>query len=389
MKLIFRNIVNMNVKEKFLELTSRTYPHGSEGDVFPLLNSKLEKDEFGNFFINIGKSDTMFTCHIDTATSMSSGVVHVIKDNIIETDGKTILGADDKAGATIMLYMIENNVPGLYYFFVGEEVGCVGSKKVAHNHRENKSSSIKKVVSFDRKGIDSIITFQSSRRCCSDKFAEELANELNQVEPTFKYKSDPTGSVTDSIQFLSIYPECTNISVGFRYEHTFNEIQDIDHLEKLAKACVRVRWSKLPVSRDPSKDEYKSYSIYDDDYEYNPYSYAYNSGGRSESRSRSFYNNTVYFHDKKYGYSSSIETDAFTSKIKAVKLCDRRIEYERMLIRDLLDNLEMQYKGFKWNGFKLEVSYLPSKSEFERYSICDRNDLLEYLPELDYTNMIR
>jgi hypothetical protein len=27
--------------------------------------------------------------------------------------------------------MIENKIPGLYYFFLGEEVGCVGSRKVA------------------------------------------------------------------------------------------------------------------------------------------------------------------------------------------------------------------------------------------------------------------
>ena len=126
---IITKITKMNIKEKFIELTSRTYPHGTEEDVFPLLNSELQKDEFDNLFIKIGESDVMFTSHLDTATSILTSVNHVFDGKIIKTDGKTILGADDKAGVAIMLYMIENKIPGLYYFFLGEEVGCIGSKK--------------------------------------------------------------------------------------------------------------------------------------------------------------------------------------------------------------------------------------------------------------------
>jgi putative aminopeptidase FrvX len=157
----------MNIKDKFLELTSRTYPHGTEEDVFPLLNSELQKDEFGNLFIKIGESDVMFTSHLDTATSALTQVNHVFDGKIIKTDGKSILGADDKAGVTIMLYMIENKIPGLYYFFLGEEVGCVGSRKVANVQKDQKIEGINKVISFDRRGNDSVITFQSSQRCCS------------------------------------------------------------------------------------------------------------------------------------------------------------------------------------------------------------------------------
>ena len=85
----------MNIKEKFLELTSRTYPHGTEEDIFPLLDSRLEKDEFGNLFIQIGESDVMFTSHLDTATSALTQVVHTFDGKLIKTDGKSILGADD------------------------------------------------------------------------------------------------------------------------------------------------------------------------------------------------------------------------------------------------------------------------------------------------------
>ncbi len=101
----------MNIKETFLQLTSKTYPHGTEEQLFPILYNivdNLQKDEFGNLFIKIGDSDVMFTSHLDTATSANTPVNHVFDGKIIKTDGKSILGADDKAGVTIMLYMIKN-----------------------------------------------------------------------------------------------------------------------------------------------------------------------------------------------------------------------------------------------------------------------------------------
>ena len=76
----------MNIKDTFLSLTNKTYPHGTEERLFPILFNLvdgLEKDEFGNLFIKIGESDVMFTSHLDTATSANTDVNHVIVDNII------------------------------------------------------------------------------------------------------------------------------------------------------------------------------------------------------------------------------------------------------------------------------------------------------------------
>jgi hypothetical protein len=377
----------MNIKDKFLELTSRTYPHGTEEDVFPLLNSELQKDEFGNLFIKIGESDVMFTSHLDTATSALTAVNHVFDGKIIKTDGKSILGADDKAGVTIMLYMIENKIPGLYYFFLGEEVGCVGSRKVANVQKEQKLEGINKVISFDRRGNDSVITFQSSQRCCSDTFGEALSKQLNLADDTFSYKNDPTGILTDSVQFIKIYSECTNISVGYRSEHTFSEQQDIEHLTKLAEACLLVDWNSLPVERDPSKTEYKSYSSYGgygwdawDDYDY-----GYSSSSRINNWNKKVEPRTdkVWFHDKKYNYVSNVEIDSLTKKVVSVDLCKERVDYESMIINNLLKSLDLQYDSCEWDGFKLKVAY--KQDAGNHTTECNRNDLLEYLPELDYS----
>jgi hypothetical protein len=377
------NLSEMNIKEKFLELTKRTYPHGTEEEVFPLLGSDLQKDEFGNLFIKIGESDVMFTSHLDTATSALTTVVHTFEDNLIKTDGKSILGADDKAGVTIMLHMIENKIPGLYYFFLGEEVGCVGSKKVAEKQKVEKLPGINKVISFDRRGYDSVITFQSSQRCCSEKFAEALGKELNDIDSTFKYKNDPTGLLTDSIQFIKIYPECTNISVGYKYEHTFSEQQDIEHLEKLAEACLKINWQSLPVERDPSVVEYKSYGYYDD------FEYGYGWGSStttSNSSLNSFKNNyekieRIWFYDQKFEYVSLLEVDKWSNKTLKVDFCKERIEYEKEVIEKLLKKIDLHYTSVEWDGVNLKVTY-----EADHTSICNRNDLIEYLPQFDYSS---
>lgn len=239
----------MNITEKFLALTSRTYPHGTENDLIHLLPDTLNYDEFGNYYFQIGDSHTMFTSHLDTVSSSVVNVQHVFDGQLIKTDGKSILGADDKAGVTILMFMIEKKIPGLYYFFIGEEVGCIGSTMLAEKFRAEKNSRIKKVISFDRRGTNSVITYQSGIRCASDIFGNALANELNNADATFNYKIDPTGILTDSFKFINCVPECTNISVGYKNEHTLREEQDITHLEKLAHACIKINWQDLPVNR--------------------------------------------------------------------------------------------------------------------------------------------
>lgn len=255
-----------NILETFLKLTSRTYPHGSEDGlvesmiqqgIFP---EDLQKDIHGNYFYKIGTSRTIFASHLDTVSKEETSVVHTFDGDIIGTDGKTTLGADDKAGVTVMLHLMKNNIPGLYYFFIGEEVGCIGSGLASSMSIQDFKGKYDRIISFDRRGTDSVITYQSSTRCCSDAFADSLARQLNLSG--MKYRKDEGGVYTDSAEFTDIISECTNISVGYYKEHTVNETQDIKHLEALAQVCLLVDWESLPTERDMTKKEYKSYGSY-------------------------------------------------------------------------------------------------------------------------------
>ena len=245
----------MRIKRKFLQLTRTTIPHGSETKLKCYLPKGYQTDKFGNYYLQIGENpSTMFTCHLDTASKKIVKVNHVFEGKYIKTDGTSILGADDKAGMCVILYMIEKKVPGLYYFFIGEEVGCIGSSDLSE---EFEHKNITKVVSFDRRGTNSIITRQIYGKCCSNKFALALSEAFKKADPTLNLKPDDSGLITDSAQFMDLVTECTNISVGYYNEHTVNEKQDIEYLTKLCKAVVKIDWEDLPVSKSKKDDKIK------------------------------------------------------------------------------------------------------------------------------------
>ena len=249
-----------DVRSTFLSLTTETYPHGHEEEVMKYLPVPgLQKDQWGNYYLVIGNSDTMFTCHTDTA-SRTKSKVRVLSytennDEIFVTDGTSILGADDKAGVTILLYMISHKIPGVYYFFIGEERGAIGSSKVAENFDTIQHlRGMKKCISFDRRNYFSVITSQLTQTCCSNVFAQSICDELNTNG--MQMRLDNTGVFTDSASFMDLIPECTNISVGYFSEHTHTEMQNISFLERLARATLGVNWNNLRIARkvglDPS-----------------------------------------------------------------------------------------------------------------------------------------
>jgi hypothetical protein len=109
-------------KSLFLNLTEYTIPFGEESRLEKYLPSGWRKDSVGNYFYQIGQSETLFTTHLDTFSENLEKVNHVIDENDpykIYTDGTTILGGDNKLGCTILISMIERGIPGTYYFFLG------------------------------------------------------------------------------------------------------------------------------------------------------------------------------------------------------------------------------------------------------------------------------
>jgi hypothetical protein len=341
----------MDIKDTFLKLTDHTYPYGTEFVLKDKLPKNIQEDEFGNYFLKIGESDVMFTSHLDTSCSKMVKVNHVFEGNIIKTDGKSILGADDKAGVTVMLYMIEKGVPGLYYFFIGEEVGCIGSSMAS----DLDLSNYKKCVSFDRRGYNSIITNQMGGNCCSKEFARELSDRLNYINPTFNFKPDPTGILTDSASFMEKIPECTNISVGYFNEHRLNESQDISFLIKLCQSVVKIDWSSLPVKRNPKRSLGRYIRVSD-------------------------YVNMDNYPDDIYDLLSTDIKVNIDDEYCLVKLTNKRLKEEKEIIFDWIVRQGYYHYGdieVIWDGQSCSVVYFGT-SEY----IGERQDMTYIVPNI-------
>jgi hypothetical protein len=248
-----------DVKATFLSLVTKTYPHGHEEEVLQFLPG-LKKDQFGNYYKIIGniQPQTMFTSHLDTADRQQkvTKLFSMVEDGeeYIYTDESTILGADDKSGVVVMLYMMTYNIPGLYYFFIGEERGGIGSNALASIFDQiDYLKNVKRCISFDRRNYHSVITSQLGRTCCSNEFGNALCDEYNRNGLSLSL--DNTGIYTDSASFMDDIRECTNISVGYFNEHTGKEYQNITYLKNLCEASVKVNWNSLPSVRKAGLNE--------------------------------------------------------------------------------------------------------------------------------------
>jgi len=256
---IKESIGGFDFKELFLKLTEYTVPFGNEKTLEPILYSivpNLQKDEYGNYHIKIGQSKTLFTSHLDTYSKRIEKIKHVVKGGKISTDGTTVLGGDNKNGVLILLYMITQGVPGIYYFFKGEEGICTGTSCNGSTWLlKNDSSiytSVDRAIAFDRRGKGSIVTKQRGRYCCSIEFADALVNEFGILGLEF---NQDYAYGTDSAVFMDIVPEITNISSGGEYEHSFMESTNINYTRRIAMAATEIDWESLPTVRIPQPVE--------------------------------------------------------------------------------------------------------------------------------------
>jgi len=249
-------------KDLFLKLTEWTIPFGKESTLEKYLPSGYRKDDIGNYYYRIGnptESKTLFTTHLDTYSKDYEKVNHVIDDKdpyIIRTDETTILGGDNKLGCCILISMIKDNIPGTYYFFIGEEPilsgGLYGSSEALESENLRSFNFFKqfdRCIAFDRKGYGSIVVRQMGRMCCSPEFAKEIAKEFDIKG--IKWDSEKGfGYYTDTAVFMDVIPECTNISAGGFNEHFKTEWVNLNYTYNVYLAAKELDWESLPVKRE-------------------------------------------------------------------------------------------------------------------------------------------
>ena len=265
----------------------------------------------------------------------------------------SVLGADDKLGCYIMCKLILNNTEGLYVFHIGEECGGIGSSYIATSTPEV-VEGMNYCIAFDRYEYGHIITHQSGGRCCSDDFVDGLAAKLNPLLPPKQPMSGNSGgSFTDSANYTSLIPECTNVSVSYKSQHTSREHFDLVWFNDiLIPALMKITWHDLPVARDPNEVS-------------TPYGSRYSSGYTS-----SLYDRT---------YASNKDTRSLVSTRGSLKDSERLKQSTIDKCNHLLDE---KFEGYDpEEGLPKHMS-AKQKVDFVRYTFVKNNLSLEEMAEM-------
>jgi len=206
-------------------------------------------DKFGNRLLLNPDSRVMIACHTDTVHKWDGRQrvrVHKGIAQLPRCSTSNCLGADDTAGVYACLRLIEAGVKASFVFHRAEEIGGLGSTWLAYNHPEW-LESFDVCLSLDRRGVSDIITSQFCGDTASTDFAWSLAEQLGMTH------SPCAGIFTDSANYSELIPECSNISVGYKSEHTVFETLDLDYLERLIDALIGVDWGALAITRTPTQ----------------------------------------------------------------------------------------------------------------------------------------
>ncbi len=240
--LTVRRAARSKTEKKFINLWIDTLPG-------------VTVDGYGNRRVTVGGVNAppvLWSCHTDSVHHQG-GVQSTMRDGDYirlhknETQSNC-LGADDGTGVWLMRNMILRDVPGHYIFHRDEESGGRGSAWVIDNDQAY-LNQFEVAIALDRKGYHSVITHQGSR-CCSDTFARSLAAELKG-----DFVPDSTGVFTDTANYTTIIPECTNLSVGYGAQHFKNEAQNVKFAVELLDTLCALDVRNLVVERDPTEVE--------------------------------------------------------------------------------------------------------------------------------------
>lgn len=192
---------------------------------------QMEEDKIGNLYITRGQAES-YPCvvaHLDQVQRLHSKDFRAIEtDEIIfgyspSNRCQEGLGADDKNGIWVALQCLIKYEALKIAFFVGEEVGCVGSG--AANIEFFRDCRF--VIQPDRRGYSDVITQISWESLCSEQFLSEIQPEQFGYKPTDGLMTD-----IEALRENGLEISCINLSCGYYEPHTDREFTVKSDLKK-------------------------------------------------------------------------------------------------------------------------------------------------------------
>jgi len=193
----------------------------------------------------------MLCVHLDTINTCSLKVDKELQDSDFITTGGIVrvnpnsslncLGGDDRAGVWIALQLIKymEETQDFKYdigFFLDEEIGCIGSSSFITNTLDYNTSCY---IGLDRRsslGVHEVAIYGDDN------------TELIDIFESLDYKLE-MGSITDAATLATQEIACVNLSVGYDFEHTKQEVL---HLECMLYTLKVLQELQLESKEYPS-----------------------------------------------------------------------------------------------------------------------------------------
>ena len=202
-------------------------------------NVEMVTDSYGNMLCTKGDSKT-YPClasHMDQVQHNHSKDFEVMcnGDRCFGFSWKTMemqgLGADDKNGIYICLECLKRFDVLKVAFFVGEEVGCQGSKVVDLDF----FSDCRFIIEPDRRGSSDLITSMFCGEVCSEDFIKAIGAEA------YGYKPE-RGSITDvgELTEREVGISCLNLSCGYYEAHSDEEYTVLSELQNCLEFVMHI-----------------------------------------------------------------------------------------------------------------------------------------------------
>lgn len=232
-----KNLQAEGFKALLLELLNIPGASSDERAVRMRLRNKLDRlldhsfiDGKGNLlgYMECGFGPTiLLSAHMDTVEEIVANR-EIIEEGTILSSSEGILGADDRAGITAILTILQRirktNFNGTIKvaFTVEEEIGCLGSRGITQDFIEDVDAAIV----IDRRGKRDIVTSNGSFSFCTEEFGKlfEQAGILAGMED---WKATP-GGISDAKVFAQYGIPSVNLSAGYQNEHT--DFETLDYL---------------------------------------------------------------------------------------------------------------------------------------------------------------
>ena len=239
-------------------------------------DATYEVDNLGNLYVRKGESDTYPTVvsHIDQVQKIHSRDFQAVETKEIifgfslsnvQMEG---LGADDKNGIWIALKCLQKYPAVKCVFFVGEEIGCVGSEGCDMSFFDDSRF----VLQCDRRGgHDLIWNIGGWTQLCSPEFLDSIGYEA------FGYKKE-LGMMTDveALKNRGLKVSAVNMSCGYYRPHTDEEftiksellgcLAFVEHIIETCTAVYPHEDTDLGYYGGYGKGRYMG-SVYDTDYD--------------------------------------------------------------------------------------------------------------------------